>query len=429
MFLTIGFNRTVKAREYTKVLEKKAVEFSDYTDVGYLVDNIKDERLVLLGESTHGTSQYYTMRAEISKKLIKKKSFSFVAVEGDWTAIYRLNLYVKGLYPDSEKGVEDIMKSFDRWPVWMWSNKETAEFVQWLKEYNSGKDIEEMVGFYGIDVYGHWDAMDRLLEYVRKNLSKEYENIKSKAECFTFFGKDEWSYARAVHRGHASCDSQLKDIVEILKNNKDYLSQKNEKQYFDAFQNALVVKNAENFYRLAVARGPDSWNSRANHFYTSVTRLLDFYGNNSRGIVWAHNTHVGDSRATSMDPRGMLNIGRLAREGLGRDAVFIAGFATNSGKVLAGRSWGSQVETMAIPQGIPSSLESKLSDIEYDRFYILFSEKYNQEDKIMQVVGHRAIGVVYSPENERGNYVPTVLPERYNALVFIKKTDALEMLD
>lgn len=416
----------ILSSEYVNILKEDITPFKSLEDIDFLLNQIGDERLVLLGESTHGTSEYYKMRAEISKRLIADKGFSFIGVEGDWASIYRLNLYIHGL--SNDESAESIMKSFNRWPEWMWSNKETAVLIEWLKEYNSDKEIEDMAGFYGIDVYGQWEAKDNLIEYIKENMPKQYEKIKGKAQCFTSQGRDEQRYVRAVLSGQISCDEKLSRIVEILEENKAELKKKCSRKYMNALQNAIVLNNAEEFYRLSARRGPASWNSRAGHFYNTALRLLDFYGDNSKGVIWAHNTHIGDSRATSMAERNMVNIGKLSRRGLGPDNVFIIGFSTNKGNVLAGRTWGAPMENMTIPEGIPGSLENKLSGIEYDKFYIVFSKDYPDDHSIMRPIGHRAIGVVYNPRQEAGNYVPTVVPERYDMLIFIRETNALEIV-
>lgn len=426
IFAFLNF-QPVEATGFVETIEKKAVKILGVDDVKNLTDNIRDERLVLLGESTHGTSQYYSMRAAISKHLIKERGFNFVAVEGDWAAIYRLNLYVKGL--SQEKSAGNIMRAFNRWPQWMWSNSETLEFVEWLRDYNSKRELSQMVGFYGIDVYGQWEAMDNLMEFVRLHLPEKLDAIKEKLQCFGAYRDNEWDYAKAVNSGKKSCENQLKEIVSILTANENKLLQIDKMKYFNALQSAKVLKNAESFFRLALQRGPQSWNARASHFYNTVKRLMDFYGENSRGVVWAHNTHIGDARATPMASAAMVNIGMLAREDMGEKNVYIIGFSTFSGKVLAGRNWASDMEKMTMPNAIQGSLEYKLNSLNKSAFFVHFeNELFSPEHEIMQPIGHRAVGVVYNPQNEAGNYVPTVLPQRYDALVFFQHTDALNVL-
>ncbi len=427
--LATGLFLTACSDTFESRVKRSAVGFSDLSDVEHITGSVKDHRLVLLGEASHGTSEYYSMRAEISKKLISEKGFSFVAVEGDWASIYRLNLYVKGLYEGPEKSAEEIMMTFSRWPVWMWANRETAELVEWLKEFNSGKELKDMAGFYGIDVYGQWEAMERLLSYTERKLPDDFDRIKEKTDCFSRFG-DEWQYARAVVQGGlASCYPELEKIKNMLVSREEELIEKCRVSYFEAVQNATVLKKAEEYYRLAMSRGPESWNSRATHFYHTVTRLLDYYGEGSKGIVWAHNTHVGDSRATDMFRSGMVNIGMLAREDLGRKNVFIAGFVTFSGRVLAGRRWAAPMENMRVPDALHGSLGHRLNSLGMEKFSVVFDKEELRSGIMLQPVPHRAIGVTYSPENERGNYVPSVIPERYDALIFIRQTGALETFD
>lgn len=408
--------------------EEIIIPFKGLSDITPIIEKIGGQRLVLLGESTHGTSEYYAIRAEISKSLIKDKGFSFIGVEGDWASIYRLNLYVKGLCTKYETA-EDIMRTFQRWPKWMWANKETAQLVEWLKRHNESKKIDERIGFYGIDVYGQWEALDVLLAYIADNFENEdRELLKTKAKCFSKYGRDEQRYAMAVHRGLINCSEYLKDLVEIFKRNKGRLKEICQREYFRALQNAKVLKNAEDFYRLSLKRGPESWNSRATHFYHTSKRLLDYYGEGSRGIIWAHNTHVGDARATPMAAGNMVNIGMLARQDLGRDNVFIVGFSTYKGSVLAGRSWAGTMERMTIPKAVDSSLEKKLSGYGHENLYICLNSYIPDDHYLNNKIPHRAIGVVYNPEHEAGNYVPSLIPERYDALVFIKETEALMAL-
>jgi erythromycin esterase len=396
-------------------------------DISPFIAKAGEKRLVLLGESTHGTSEYYYWRAEISKRLISEKGFSFIAVEGDWASIYRLNLYVRGM-PGSGNSAKEVMRSFNRWPFWMWANEETAVLIEWLRDYNKDLPDNKKVGFYGMDVYGQWEAMDELLDYVKKEIPGQYDEVKSRLDCFAAFGKNEWQYARAVNIGRESCENQLQEVIDILRESGDELRVSDPKRYFNAKQNAIVLKNAEYYYRLAVRGGANSWNSRVLHMNKTVNRLLDYYGEDSKGIVWAHNTHIGDSYATSMQQYGMFNIGHLTRKEHGRHKVFLAGFGTFSGTVLAGREWGSRQEIMRIPNGKKGSVEFVFNQVTNKPFYVLFTENDRQNPLLRQPLPHRAIGVVYDPRNEGGNYVQTILPDRYDTFFFFKETKALKPL-
>lgn len=406
----------------------RATELKTSDDLDQLIESAGSKKLVMLGESTHGTSEYYLWRSEISKRLIAEKGSSFIVVEGDWASIYRLNKYVKDL-PGALKTARDAVRTFNRWPEWMWANEEVVELAEWLRSFNDELPMEKKVGFYGLDVYGQWDAMQKLIDYAETELPDDYEIIKANLECFLAYGYDEWQYARAVTQRGNSCEPQLYEVVNILKANAEELQSVDKKKYFNAKQNALVVKNAEEYYRLAVRNGTDSWNSRVHHMDYTISRLLDYYGNDSKGIVWAHNTHIGDAGATSMLQQNMVNIGHLKRNELGRENVFLVGFSTYTGKVMAGSQWGVQRQVMNIPSAQLNSIEDLFNIADKDSYYLIFSENDKKNDDLMQMRGHRAIGVVFNPLFESRNYVPTILPERYDAFVFFRETKALTPLD
>ncbi len=403
----------------------KAIPLTGASDLDRLIDEAGSRKLVLLGEASHGTSEFYSWRAQISKRLISEKRFSFIAVEGDWASIYRLNEYVKNA-PGASKSAKEVLRGFNRWPQWMWANEDIEQLAEWLREYNMNLPDDKKVGFYGMDIYGQWEAMDDLLEFTGKYLPEYHQEIQRNLQCFANYGRDEWMYAKAVSRGHSSCQRALSEVVNLLRALIEEKGASDDKQFFRAKQNALVVKNAEDFFRLAISDNAGSWNSRANHMWLSVQRLLNLYGPDSRGIVWAHNTHVGDSYATSMRFQGMVNIGNLSRSELGSDQVFITGFGTYTGRVNAGSNWGSSMEKMQIPPGIKDSFEDVFSRLEHENFYLLFDEEDRTNELLNQYRGHRAIGVVYNPLHEAGNYVPTILPHRYNAFIFIRNTNPLE---
>lgn len=411
--------------EIANYFSGKAVPAEDADDLDELIDHAGLRRLVLLGESTHGTTEFYRWRTEITKRLISEKGFSFVAVEGDWASIYRLNEYVKGA-PDSPASARRVLRRFDRWPEWMWGNEDIAELAEWMRDYNSNLPDDQKAGFYGMDVYGQWDAMDDLLDFTRKHMPAYYRIIRRNLQCFAGYDRDEWAYARAVAgRGHSSCEEELQNVVELLQELSDEFEDSERRRYFRAKQNAIVVKNAEDFFRLAITDNAGSWNSRATHMWETVKRLLDKHGNDSRAVVWAHNTHVGDAEATTMRFQNMVNIGRLSRLELGSDQVFITGFGTYTGRVNAGSNWGSAMHIMHVPEGIAGSYENIFSQIEHRQFYLIFDQADRDHPALNEFRGHRAIGVVYNPRQEAGNYVPTILPHRYDAFFFIRETNPL----
>ncbi len=404
--------------------EDRAIPITNADDLDPLIEKASHHRLVLLGEASHGTQEFYSWRAEISKRLISEHGFSFIAVEGDWASIFRLNKYVKHMDNAPGSAVE-AMQQFKRWPQWMWANTVVAELIEWLHKFNLNKEPEKMVGFYGMDVYGQWEAMDDLLAYAELFIPDHFETIASKVHCFAHFDRDEWMYARATAQLNYSCQQEMEELVNLLADLRNELEDNNKYAYFRAKQNALVVKNAEDYFRLAITGNNDSWNSRVDHMWLSIKRIFDNYPENTQGIVWAHNTHVGDARATSMSHHGMYNIGQLSRGELGENQVFITGFGTNSGQVNAGRRWGSPMQVMRVPNAIRGSLEHTLNQFDHPDFMLVFDDHDKVAIELQQMIDHRAIGVVYDPRNESGNYVPSLFTGRYDAFIFIRKSSAL----
>ncbi len=406
-------------------LDKKAIKKSTEELVDKLAAEMEDRKLVLLGESTHGTAEYYTNRYLVSRKLVEDYGFSFIALEGDWTAIYQLNLYARG--KSNFSSGEEIMNTFDRWPEWMWGNREFLELVEWLREFNSDRAFTDQVGLYGMDVYGQWTALEKLTASLKEEGNELSESALSYLECFAEFKNDEWSYAAAVARGTASsCETSLSSLRELFNEafDLDLINQKNYAE-FNLSQKAKVLKNAENHFRLSPIDRAASWNARVIHFWNTVKNLMEYYGPEAKGIAWAHNTHMGDARATIMSQQGQSNMGQLSREFLGDENVFILGFATYSGKVNAGSSWGQPMQIMNIPPAQRNSWEHLLNEISNDQFLIIFNENDRYFPPLMQARGNRAIGVTYNPNQEAGNYVPTLLAHRYDAVWFIGETNEL----
>lgn len=393
-------------------------------DLTPMMEDIGDRFVVMLGEASHGTHEYYTWRAAISKKLIQEKGFNFIGVEGDWPDCYRINRYIKG-YSDAGKNVEDVLKNFDRWPTWMWSNWEIASLVEWLKEYNAGLPTNQKIGFYGLDVYSLWDSMKEMMHYLENEDPQTASSVKKAIECFEPFNEDERMYARHTLQDHG-CRNELLALLREIRTKAQFLDGDREAG-FNTEQNALIAVNAEKYYSSMIGFDNESWNVRDRHMMETLDRLIKFHGENAKGIVWEHNTHIGDARATGMSRAGMVNIGQLAREEYGEENVYLAGFASYKGTVIAGKEWGAPMKVMEVPEARPGSIEATLHDQNIDNGYILFS---NETDSLYKsTIKHRAIGVVYNPSNEKyGNYVPSVLSKRYDAFIFIDKTKALHPL-
>ncbi len=390
-------------------------------DLDKLLEEIGNARIVLLGESTHGTSEFYTWRAALSKKLIQNKGFRIIAVEADWSDAYPVNLHIKG---GGNLSAQNVLGNFDRWPQWMWKNEEIADLVDWLRTWNSQRPEEEKAGFYGVDVYGIWESLDNLYNSLKDTNLVEALQATAVIDCFEPYNFNEQQYARATLKG-GNCEKELKKLLSLVQSL--VTSQTENQETLNLLQNTLVAVNAEKYYRTAVRNSSASWNIRDRHMSLTINNLLDHYGPDSRIIVWEHNTHVGDDRATNMADAGMVNVGQLEREKHGEGDVYIVGFGTNSGKVLAASAWGTKVRTMNIPAGRKNSWEWLLHQ-QGPENKIIFMKPLRKIEYFKKPIGHRAIGVIYNPSAEDGNYVPSVLPERYDAFIFIDKTNPLTPL-
>lgn len=394
-------------------------------DLQPLLDDIGDVPVVMLGEASHGTHEYYTWRTAISKKLIQEKGFRFIGVEGDWPDCYKINRFVKG-YKDAGDNIYDILKSFDRWPTWMWANWEIAALAEWLKKYNTSLPADKKIGFYGLDVYSLWDSMYEMVHYLEKEDAKAANMVKQAIQCFEPYRENEQQYARASLTEH-SCRDKVLALLKEIRLKAQFLDGDREAG-FNTEQNALIAVNAEKYYHSMMSFDNESWNVRDIHMMETLDRLMNFHDPNAKGIVWEHNTHIGDARATDMRRAGMVNIGQLAREQYGINKVYLIGFGSYRGSVIAGVAWGAAMEKMQVPTAREGSIENNLHKTLGKNGYLLFAEE--QENKMYEkAFPHRAIGVVYDPGGERfGNYVTSIMSQRYDAFIFINETKALHPL-
>ena len=394
-------------------------------DLDLLIDDIGDRRIVMLGEATHGTHEFYTWRTAISKRLIEEKGFNFIAVEGDWPDCYKINRYIKG-YKDAGDDIKSVLQTFDRWPTWMWANWEVAALAAWLKENNHGKSTMDKIGFYGLDVYSLWDSMNEMLIYLQKEDPEVAQSVKQAIRCFEPFYENEHAYARFSLHEHG-CRDKVLALLREVRTKAQFLNGDREAG-LNTEQNALIAVNAEKYYRSMMSFDNESWNVRDRHMMETLNRLLEFHGENAKAIVWEHNTHIGDARATDMKRAGMINIGQLAREEYGTNEVYLIGFGTYKGTVIAGEEWGAPMQEMDVPEAREGSIEYELHRALDGDGYLLFNREDLQK-KYETSIRHRAIGVVYHPGRERfGNYVPSIMAQRYNAFIFIDESHALHAM-
>jgi erythromycin esterase-like protein len=394
-------------------------------DLDALLDDIGDRPVVMLGEASHGTHEYYTWRTAITKRLIQEKGFQFIAVEGDWPDCYKINRYVKG-YKDAGSTISEVLHNFDRWPTWMWANWEVAALAEWLRDYNSTRPMLQRVGFYGLDVYSLWDSMYAMMDYLQEEDPQAAQSVKQAIQCFEPFEENEQAYARYSLTEH-SCREKVLAMLKEIRSKAHHLDGDREAG-FNTEQNALIAVNAEKYYRAMMSFDNESWNVRDTHMMETLDRLMTFHGKGSKGIVWEHNTHIGDARATDMKRAGMVNIGQLAREQYGINQVYLVGFGSYQGTVIAGEEWGAPMKVMDVPEAREGSVEYLLHQESTQNRYLLFNTEdiRQQYDKAIR---HRAIGVVYNPYREKfGNYVPSVMANRYDAFIYLDQTTALHPL-
>lgn len=407
-----------------QAIQGKAQSLDGAADLNSLINRVGESRLVMLGEATHGTDEFYQWRSLITQRLIEEKGFSFIAVEGDWPECMAINRFIWG----QEGSALEALQSFNRWPTWMWANTQIGGLMEWLRWYNQSQR-NHCVGFYGMDVYSLFSSIREVNTYLQAAAPSVADHVKQRFSCFDPFAGDEIAYARSTLQTLGGCAQPvLENFYEI-----NTLSERdvrlNGMALLDAKQNARIIRNAERYYRTMVRDDVASWNIRDRHMLETINLLLS-YGHTSKGIVWAHNSHIGDYHATDMEAAGYVNLGGITREYHGEEDVVLIGFGTYEGEVLAAHAWDGPAEVMPIPPAQPGS---------YEAFFHEFAEAhgtphssliFDPEDKkgpLAERRGHRAIGVVYDPLHDRRNhFVPTSLANRYDAFIFIDTTHALQ---
>ncbi len=406
---------------------------SDYEP---LMELIGDARFVLLGEATHGTHEFYRERAEITKRLIQEKGFTAVAVEADWPDAYRVNRYVRGVSDDATS--TDALGGFQRFPTWMWRNTDVVNFIDWLCEYNSAlPQNATKTGFYGLDLYSLYNSIEEVLGYLDKIDPEAAKRARHRYSCLEHFGEDTQRYGYAASFGLGeSCEDEVVNQLRELQCRADEYAQRDgrmaEDEYFYAEQNAQLVKNAEEYYRSMFRARVSSWNVRDRHMAETLDRLVahfDKQGSRTKVVVWEHNSHLGDARATEMGDAGELNVGQLVRERYGRDAVLV-GFTTYSGTVTAASKWGGSAERKRVQPALPDSYEALFHDTGVPRFLLNLRDGGKVVTDLHERLLERAIGVIYQPQTERiSHYFYARLPDQFDAVLHFDQTQALEPLE
>jgi len=426
----------VSANHITALL-KKSVNPLRGADKDYdpWMDLIGEARIVLLGEASHGTHEFYRERATITRRLIQEKGFTAVAVEADWPDAYRVNRYVLGRSREAN-GLESLA-DFKRFPTWMWRNRDVLDFVTWLRAHNESQSGDaSAAGFYGLDLYSLHASMRASLKYLDRIDPESAQRARSRYACFDHYGEDTQRYGYAAGFGLAkTCEddviAQLKDLHRRAEN---YLHRDGfvaEDEFFFAEQNARLVKNAERYYRSMFQDRVSSWNLRDQHMAETLTALMAHLSRRRtqpKVVVWAHNSHLGDARATQMGESGELNVGQLIREHYGREAVLI-GFSTYRGTVTAASDWDGPMERKAVLPALAESYEAMFHEVGIPRFLLTLNDN-SVADPLKEQRLERAIGVIYLPKTERlSHYFYVSLPAQFHAVLHFDETHALEPLD
>ncbi len=401
-------------------------------DFDALMERAGEARVVLLGEASHGTHEFYRVRSEITKRLVREKGFVAVAVEADWPDAYRVNRYIRGRGTDPD--AEAALGGFKRFPTWMWRNADVLDFVGWLRDHND--DCRDPVGFYGLDLYSLHASMQAVIEYLEKVDPEAARRAARRYGCFDHFGQDPQDYGYATAFGLTpSCERQvLTQLVELRSSAADYAKRDGRlapDELFFAEQNAKVVHSAEEYYRAMFRSRTGSWNLRDQHMADTLNALLRFLetqGPQSKVVVWAHNSHLGDARATEMGASGELNLGQLVREQFGHEALLV-GFTTYSGTVTAASGWDEPVERKVVRPALPDSYEALFHESGRS-FYLDLGGPAPLVAALDVPRLERAIGVIYRPETERvSHYFKAHLPRQFDVVFHYDHTRAVEPLD
>jgi len=403
----------------------------DYEPLMELVGN---SRFTLLGEASHGTHDFYHTRAQITQWLIKEKGYSAVAVEADWPDAHRVNRYVQGRSDDAD--AVEALGSFKRFPTWMWRNTDVVEFVAWLREYND--DLPEgsrKVGFYGLDLYSLHASARAVLDFLDKVDPEAAQRARYRYACFEHFGEDTQAYGYAARFGLSkSCEDEVvNQLVEMQKRAADLANRDGHLDpdaFFIAEQNARLVANAERYYRSMFESQIGSWNLRDQHMVETLDALVNHLGARSAKVaLWAHNSHLGDARATQMGASGELNVGQLVRQRHGEDTVLV-GFTTHTGTVTAASNWDGPAERKRVRAALSGSYESLFHAAGVSNFLLILRGATWLSGVLNQEMLERAIGVIYLPESERvSHYFQARLANQFDALIHLDETRAVEPLE
>lgn len=415
--------------EDVRVLRRAAEHLPAIGDAAFapLFDRFGAAQIVLIGEASHGTSEFYRARAAITRRLIEHHGFTIVAAEADWPDAARLDAYAR-----FEAAPPTPEEAFARFPTWMWRNHEVADFIGWLRTFNLAADPDQRVEFRGLDLYGMGASQRAVLDYLDKVDPEAAKAARERYGCLTPWQDDPSLYGRtAMQTGEAPCERQVvRTLTELLEKRLDYLAHDGE-AFFDAAQNARLVRAAERYYRIMYRGSVESWNLRDRHMYETLQAVLAHRGPDAKAVVWAHNSHVGNAAATEMGWSGEFNIGELCRKRYGRNAVLI-GMGTDRGTVAAASDWDGPMEIKTVRPSHLDSYERLCLRTGMPSFLVDLRQECGDCDAIAMLGGsrlERAIGVIYRPATERwSHYFECDLPQQFDAWIWFEETKAVSPL-
>jgi erythromycin esterase-like protein len=427
--LTMPLNQD---QEILRTIRHSAVPLrGETTDFDPLLKAVGDARFVLLGEASHGTHEFYRLRAQITKRLIAEKGFNAVAVEADWPDAYRVNQYVR--FEGEDEDAIDALAGFQRFPAWMWRNADVLDFIGWLRNYNEHRHSHR-AGFYGLDLYSLHASIRAVLEFLDKVDPDAARRARYRYACFENFGEDTQAYGYAASFGLSKgCENEaISQWMEMRRRAADLARRDGgvtRDAFFFAEQNARLVKNAEEYYRAMFHERVSSWNLRDSHMAETLDALIHHLGPKSKIVVWAHNSHLGDARATEMGHRGELNLGQLIRQRHSQDAVLV-GFTTYTGTVTAASGWDGPAERKHVRPALRGSYEALFHETGIPNFLLPLSREDDASSLLREPRLERAIGVIYLPRSERAShYFHAHLSDQFDVVLHFDETRAVEPLE
>ena len=396
-----------------------------------LLEMVGDARFVLLGEGSHGTHDFYQARADITRRLIAEKGFSAVAAEADWPDAYRVNRYVRRESDDTS--ATEALSGFRRFPTWMWRNTVVRDFVDWLRDFNATRADNNKAGFFGLDLYSLFNSIEAVVGYLDRVDPEAAQRARYRYGCFEHFGEDSqaYGYVASFDLSRSCEDSAISQLVELQHRGMD-LNLGRGDDFFDAQQNARLVKNAEEYYRSMFRGRRSSWNLRDTHMAETIDALVAYLerrGREPKIVVWAHNSHLGDARATEMGRQGELNVGQLVRQKYG-DATVLVGFTTYTGTVTAATNWDEPGERKRVRPALPESYERAFHDTGIPNFFLDLQNGAGHARLFDDERLERAIGVIYRPESERvSHYFHASMRDQFDGVYHFDESRAVEPLE